>query len=93
METLQVLQNRIPRTMQLPELFPVDEVTSVWGVYLELLARRRSEAKTPLMPASEHAAGAPADISETRRIIKGRPIEVGFECDAKLYREEHPYGP
>src|SRR5271166_1039376 len=27
------------------------------------------------------------------RIIKGRPIEVGFECDAKLYREEHPYGP
>jgi hypothetical protein len=26
------------------------------------------------------------------RIIKGRPFEVGFECDAKLYRKEHPYG-
>ena len=28
----------------------------------------------------------------TRRIIKGRPFEVGFEFDAKLYRKEHPYG-
>ena len=26
-----------------------------------------------------------------RRIIKGRPFEVGFECEAKLYRKEHPY--
>ena len=25
------------------------------------------------------------------RIIKGRPFEVSFECEAKLYREEHPY--
>src|SRR6202521_5392030 len=24
------------------------------------------------------------------RIIKGRPSKVSFECDAKLYREEHP---
>ena len=23
---------------------------------------------------------------------KGRPFEVGFEGDAKLYRKEHPYG-
>ena len=29
----------------------------------------------------------------TRRIIKGRPFEVGFECQAKLYGKEHPYGP
>jgi hypothetical protein len=26
------------------------------------------------------------------RIIKGRSFEVGFECEAKLYRKEHPYG-
>jgi hypothetical protein len=26
----------------------------------------------------------------TARIIKGRPFEVGFERDPKLYREEHP---
>jgi hypothetical protein len=25
------------------------------------------------------------------RIIKGRPFEVSFECEAKLYRKEHPY--
>jgi hypothetical protein len=30
-------------------------------------------------------------ISRSRRIIKGRPFEVGFECEAKLYRKEHPY--
>ena len=27
----------------------------------------------------------------SRRIIKGRPFEVGFECEAKLYRKEQPY--
>ena len=27
-----------------------------------------------------------------QRIIKGRPFEVGFECEPKLYRKEHPYG-
>ncbi len=26
-----------------------------------------------------------------RLIIKGRPFEVGFECEAELYRKEHPY--
>jgi hypothetical protein len=30
-------------------------------------------------------------ISRSRRIIKGRPFEVGFECEAELYRKEHPY--
>ncbi len=25
-----------------------------------------------------------------QRIIKGRPFEVGFECDPELYRKEHP---
>ena len=24
------------------------------------------------------------------RIIKGRPFEIGFGCDAKLYRKGHP---
>jgi len=27
----------------------------------------------------------------SRRIIKGRPFEVGFECEAELYRKEHTY--
>jgi hypothetical protein len=27
----------------------------------------------------------------SRRIIKGRPFEVGFECEAELYRKERPY--
>jgi hypothetical protein len=26
------------------------------------------------------------------RIIKGRPFAVDFECEAKHYRREHPYG-
>src|SRR5665811_296526 len=45
---------------------------------------------------TQHCPGATNDGKrpplETRRIIKGRPFEVGFECDAKLYRKEHPYG-
>jgi hypothetical protein len=36
--------------------------------------------------------GNPANPAGFPRIIKGRPFEVGFECDAKLYRKEHPYG-
>src|ERR1019366_10611377 len=38
------------------------------------------------------ALGNPAKCAGFPRIIKGRPFEVGFECDAKLYRKEHPYG-
>jgi hypothetical protein len=34
---------------------------------------------------------AAEDSEEASRIIKGRPFEVGFECEAKLYRKEHPY--
>ena len=28
--------------------------------------------------------------NEWLRIIKGRPFEVGFECQPELYRKEHP---
>jgi len=45
---------------------------------------QRTDFPTPL--------GNPANPAGFPRIIKGRPFEVGFECDAKLYRKEHPYG-
>jgi len=45
---------------------------------------QKSDFPTPL--------GNPANPAGFPRIIKGRPFEVGFECDAKLYRKEHPYG-
>jgi hypothetical protein len=32
-----------------------------------------------------------SEVGARRRIIKGRPFEVGFECEAELYRKEHPY--
>jgi hypothetical protein len=38
--------------------------------------------------AKERPAGS---TDPTQRIIKGRPFEVSFECEAKLYRKEHPY--
>jgi hypothetical protein len=50
------------------------------------------------MELSCHNGSARPRSLETRkgrgfpRIIKGRPFEVGFVCDAKLYRKEHPYG-
>jgi hypothetical protein len=40
--------------------------------------------------AGDHANGLSHKQEVRLRIIKGRPSEVSFECDAKLYREEHP---
>ena len=47
-----------------------------------------------IMQRSTDISGRPYDFLTIRgrRIIKGRPFEVGFECEAKLYRKEHPYG-
>jgi hypothetical protein len=42
---------------------------------------------TPTLIDEFHAA-----VEKGRGIIKGHPFEVGFECEAKLYRKEHPYG-
>jgi hypothetical protein len=47
-------------------------------------------------PETLFAEVSAADIDGTAlppsgRIIKGRPFEVGFECEAELYRKEHPY--
>jgi transposase InsO family protein len=51
------------------------------------LWKRRSVAVQKAFPLGKRSEGAGFP-----RIIKGRPFEVGFECDAKLYRKEHPYG-
>jgi len=37
-----------------------------------------------------HARSIGALAHVELRIIKGCPFEVGFECDAELYRKEHP---
>jgi hypothetical protein len=40
--------------------------------------------------AAGEAGAAGADAISGVRIIKGRPFEIGFGCDAKLYRKGHP---
>jgi hypothetical protein len=47
--------------------------------------------ETILETYTAQRSGGGATI-QLRRIIKGRPFEVSFECEAKLYRKEHPYG-
>src|SRR5260370_37188521 len=44
-------------------------------------------------PETMFPNSGPANVRfpTSRRIIKGRPFEVGFECEAELYRKEHPY--
>ena len=60
-----------------------------WPTYtrtkLETAERRQGTPKTQGGLLYSDPAGFP-------RIIKGRPFEVGFECDAKLYRKEYLYG-
>src|ERR1017187_9806834 len=48
--------------------------------------------KNGFVEIGAHGAARNTTCPPRRRIIKGRPFEVGFECDAKLYRKEHPYG-
>jgi hypothetical protein len=54
--------------------------------------RASSPKLTLLVIATRRAFGEDLVEAARRRIIKGRPFEVDFECEAKLYRKEHPYG-
>jgi hypothetical protein len=45
----------------------------------------------PLSPLRRGGRMFRSTLPTCRRIIKGRPFEVGFECEVKLYRREHPY--
>jgi hypothetical protein len=60
-----------------------------WPTYtrtkLETAERRQGTPKTQGGLLYSDCAGLP-------RIIKGRPFAVDFECEAKHYRREHPYG-
>ena len=46
---------------------------------------------TWLAPATSIKLSCRLSTQVSRRIIKGRPFKVGFECEAELYRKEHPY--
>ena len=64
METLRVIQEKVTPSQELPTLFPTEQVSEVWGIYLALLARRRSRGGTPHPPILIDGSTAPAVVSE-----------------------------
>ena len=59
---------------------------------VDLLSASTKLSRNRLRGHWRGAAFGSVTLPRMRRIIKGRPFEVGFECEAKLYRKEHPYG-
>jgi hypothetical protein len=71
---------------------PPRALTKSWRVLTYISARRSGSLPQGLKSVRENWVVPPGLRSFFPRIIKGRPFEVGFEYDAKLYRKEHPYG-
>jgi hypothetical protein len=61
------------------------------SIYAPYAKERFETARQHSILHPERIVGNPyLGITLGLRIIKGRPFEVGFECQPELYRKEHP---